>query len=116
MRKNISACCLLNFLPRVTSVHVSPEYILLLSNGYLNVTLTDSRKDITKRRLFKYIEKITIKNSKFSDKNSDNFHIYTQNIDCKYSLEQSRRGGSNEYPQSLFFVVVFLFCKKKYTL
>ena len=25
-----------------------------------------------------------------------------QNIDCEYSLEPPRRGGSNEYPQSMF--------------
>ena len=35
-------------------------------------------------------------------KNSDNFHISAQNIDCEYSLEPPRRGGSNEYPQSMF--------------
>ena len=39
---------------------------------------------------------------KFSDKNSDIFHISAQNIDCGYSLEPPRRGGSNEYPQSMF--------------
>ena len=39
---------------------------------------------------------------KFSDKNSDIFRISTQNIDCGYSLEPPRRGGSNEYPQSMF--------------
>ena len=39
---------------------------------------------------------------KFSDKNSDIFHISAQNIDCGYSLEPLRRGGSNEYPQSMF--------------
>ena len=31
------------------------------------------------------------------------FHISAQNIDCGYSLEPPRRGGSNEYPQSVFF-------------
>ena len=41
------------------------------------------------------------KNWKFSDKNSDLFHISAQNIDCRYSLEPPRRGGSNEYPQSM---------------
>ena len=138
----------------------------------------------TKTRLFKYIENFTTKNWKFSDKNSDIFHIYhenmpilfwppkphfyivklgftgvfiiflisaqnidcvyssthnlcfdqkyekiseflsenfqfllvkfsvylnmhvfvisTQNIDCGYPLEPPRRGGSNEYPQSMF--------------
>ena len=35
-------------------------------------------------------------------KNSDNFHISAQNIDYGYSLEPPRRGGSNEYPQSMF--------------
>ena len=30
------------------------------------------------------------------------FLIYAQNIDCEYSLEPPRRGGSNEYPQSMF--------------
>ena len=35
-------------------------------------------------------------------KNSDIFHISAQNIDCGYPLEPPRRGGSNEYPQSMF--------------
>ena len=30
------------------------------------------------------------------------FLISTQSIDCGYSLEPPRRGGSNEYPQSMF--------------
>ena len=38
----------------------------------------------------------------FQIKNSDIFHISAQNIDCGYSLEPPRRGGSNEYPQSMF--------------
>ena len=29
------------------------------------------------------------------------FLISAQNIDCGYSLEPPRRGGSNEYPQSM---------------
>ena len=35
-------------------------------------------------------------------KNSDIFHISAQNINCGYSLEPPRRGGSNVYPQSMF--------------
>ena len=31
------------------------------------------------------------------------FLISAQNIDCGYSLEPPRRGGSNEYPQSMFW-------------
>ena len=30
------------------------------------------------------------------------FIISAQNIDCGYSLEPPRRGGSSEYPQSMF--------------
>ena len=28
--------------------------------------------------------------------------IFAENIDCGYTLESPRRGGSNEYPQSMF--------------
>ena len=57
---------------------------------------------ITKTSLFKYIENFTTKKGKFSDKNSDIFQISAQNKDCGYPLEPPRRGGSNEYPQSMF--------------
>ena len=39
-------------------------------------------------------------------KNSDIFYISAQNIDCGYSLEPPRRGGSNEYPQSMFLAEI----------
>ena len=39
---------------------------------------------------------------KIQIKKSDIFHISDQNIDCGYSFEPPRRGGSNEYPQSMF--------------
>ena len=42
----------------------------------------------------------------FQIKNSDIFHNPAQNIDCGYSLEPPRRGGSNEYPQSMFFTKI----------
>ena len=42
------------------------------------------------------------KNENFQIKFFDIFHIYAQNIDCGYALEPPRRGGSNEYPQSMF--------------
>ena len=42
------------------------------------------------------------KRKKIQIKNSDIFLISVQNIDCRYSLEPPRRGGSNEYPQSMF--------------
>ena len=34
---------------------------------------------------------------------SDIFLIFAQNIDCGYTLEPPRRGGFNEYPQSMFW-------------
>ena len=34
------------------------------------------------------------------------FLISAQNIDCEYSLEPPRRGGSNEYPQSMFWAEI----------
>ena len=35
-------------------------------------------------------------------KKIDIFYIFAQNIDCVYTLEPPRRGGSNEYPKSMF--------------
>ena len=31
------------------------------------------------------------------------FFFFAQNIDCGYTLEPPQRGGSNEYPQSMFW-------------
>ena len=42
------------------------------------------------------------KNENLQMKNSDNLPISAQNIDCGYSFELPRRGGSNEYQQSMF--------------
>ena len=55
---------------------------------------------ITKTRLYKYIVNFTAENIKM--KNCDIFLIFAQNTDCEYSLEPPQRGGSNEYPQSMF--------------
>ena len=38
----------------------------------------------------------------FKIKKSNIFSISAQNLDCGYSLEPPHRGGSNEYPQSMF--------------
>ena len=40
-------------------------------------------------------------------KNSNIFHISVQNIDCGYSLEPPRWGGSNDYPQSMFWAEIW---------
>ena len=59
-----------------------------------------------KTRLYKYIENFTSKNWKISDKNLIFFHISAQNIDCGYSLEPPRRGGSNEYHNLCFWAEI----------
>ena len=43
------------------------------------------------------------KNDNFQMKNCNIFLIFAQNIDCVYTLEPPQRGGSNEYPQSMFW-------------
>ena len=42
------------------------------------------------------------KKENFQIKKTDILHISAQNIECGYSLEPPRRGGSNEYSQSMF--------------
>ena len=46
---------------------------------------------------------IGVKNENFRQKIFDIFLIFAQNIDCGYTLEPPRRGGSNEYSQSMFW-------------
>ena len=46
--------------------------------------------------------KLDCKNEKFHWKKGI-FLIFAQDIDCGYTLEPPRRGGSNEYPQSMFW-------------
>ena len=61
-----------------------PEYRSLQKHAYSNI-----------------LKILPSKNENFQIKNSDIFHISPQNIACGYSLEPPRRGGSNEYPQSM---------------
>ena len=46
-------------------------------------------------------KKFHIQKLKIFRQKTDIFHISAQNIDCGHSLEPPRRGGSNEYPQSM---------------
>ena len=45
---------------------------------------------------------LALKIESFQLKKFDIFLIFAQNIDCGYTLEPPRRGGSNEYQQSIF--------------
>ena len=56
-----------------------------------------------RKHAYSNIQKISPpKIENFQVKNSDIFNIPGKNIDCWYSLEPPRLGGSNEYPQSMF--------------
>ena len=46
---------------------------------------------------------LSCKKENFIGKKFDIFLIFAQNIYCGYTLEPPRRGGSNEYPQSMFW-------------
>ena len=59
-------------------------------------------KPLRKHAYSNILKILAPKTENFADKNSDIFHISAQNIDCGYSLEPPHRGGSNEYPQSMF--------------
>ena len=48
--------------------------------------------------IFKVIKIKDVQQEKF-----DIFLIFAPNIDCGYTLELPHRGGSNEYPQSMFW-------------
>ena len=79
-------------LIRAIAAHICPKTRFRMARPF---------RSITKTCLFKYTENFTIKTENFQIKSSDIFHISAQNIDCRYSLEP-RRGGSNDYPQSMF--------------
>ena len=67
---------------------------------------SSSRCDIEfplRKQAYSNILKILLpENKNFQIKLLIFFYISAQNIDCGYSLEPPRRGGSNEYPQSIF--------------
>ena len=73
-----------------------------------NVTLrklAHANKNVTLRKLAHAIYRnfFGCKNQNFHRKNVDIFLIFAQNIYCGYTLEPPHRGGSNEYPQSMFW-------------
>ena len=80
------------------------------SNGYTALKITNlsyeesqSTETPLRKHAYSNIQKILPpKNENFQIKKSNIYHISAQNIDCGYSLEPPRRGGSNEYPQSMF--------------
>ena len=63
---------------------------------------SNRRLPLRKQAYSNILNILTTKKWKFSDKNLNISHTSDQNIDCGYSLEPPRRGGSNKYPQSMF--------------
>ena len=55
-----------------------------------------------RKHAYSNILKILSSKNEILDKNSDICYISAQNIDCGYPLEPHRRGGFNDYPQSMF--------------
>ena len=76
---------------------------MLMNGKYINVLDFYLHDASLRKHAYTYILKILpSKNENFLIKNSDIFQISAQNIDCGYSLEPPRRGGSKEYPQSMY--------------
>ena len=79
-------------------------YLILSYSVDPNQTPRSVASDITKTRLYNsdplkphfYIVKLGFTGVYII------FLISAQNIDCGYSLEPPRQGGSNEYPQAMF--------------
>ena len=65
--------------------------------------MSTSTKPALRKHAHAYKKFFDSKNEKFHWKKIDIFLIFAQNIDCGYTLEPPRRGGSNEYPQSMFW-------------
>ena len=64
----------------------------------------EKKLTITKICLLKYTENFATKNENFQIKNVDFFlYISAQKIDCVYSLEPPRWGGSYEYNNLCFW-------------
>ena len=45
-----------------------------------------------------------VKIENFTRKVFDIFNIFARNIHCDYTIEPPRRGGSDEYPQCMFWI------------
>ena len=78
--------------------------LILVLAGRINVLRTFSwhfsHYENTLIQIYRKLHLQKLKKKKNWWKNWNIFQISAQNIDCGYSLEP--RGGSNEYPQSMF--------------
>ena len=105
-------CCMLNLTPLnphpdFTTFNNMPQYNIMLALisqhakvARLQISCTGGKH--YENTLLQYTF-FGCKNENFHWKNFDIFFIFAQNIDFGYMLEPPRRGGSNEYPQSMFW-------------
>ena len=76
-----------------------------MKQNFVQHRLMQHHSDTTQslRKLAHAIYKEFLSFENFQQKNLDIFLIFAQNIDCGYTLEPPHRGGSNVYPQSMFW-------------
>ena len=85
-RKGPKKCTATQFNSPFSDTHCLKDKTTLREHAYSNI-----------------LKILSPKNESFQmEKNANIFHISAENIDCGYSLEPPRRGGSNEYPHSMF--------------
>ena len=77
------------------------EHVIVMTHRKRNLTWHYSTFSLRKpvHAIYSIVSAVLIKVSRFF---IIIFLIIAQNIDCGYTLEPPRRGGSNEYPQSMF--------------
>ena len=87
--------------------HALANLICFYLSWYSGIHQSNWSSVMTSLRKHAYLNILKIlppKTENFQIKNSDLFQISAQNSDCRYSLEPPRRrGGSSEYPQSMFW-------------
>ena len=93
------------FLWRVCP-NTSGKNALFQHNKLQYVPILYTTTTLQKHTYSNILKTLPPKNENFQTKNSDIFHISAQNIDCGYLLELPRLGGSNEYPQSMFWAEI----------
>ena len=72
-------------------------FSFFLSRVYFKRKVFATEVAIMKNAYSNKLKILQPKTENFQVKTSDIFHVSAQNIDCRYSLEPPRRGGSNEY-------------------
>ena len=93
-------------------ISVNPNATARSEHGEVTVETGLNSRQVYEEVTFSHYENLTmqyteiflaLKIEKIQLKKIDIFLIFAQNIDCGYTLEPPRRGGSNEYPQYMFW-------------